>query len=355
MNASLDRAAVAKVLDAEAIAANLACHSFGLDRRDADLIRRAYNPDATVAYGLFEGLAADFAGMIVEFMTTMPPTLHQVRNVLVRSAGDRAVSESYVVACMAIPDPDSPRQALIQGRYLDRHRRGPDGWCLDHRTYVFDWHLERPLDAALMPPPAVPSRAAPSLPQTFAIEESHMPLPEHLRVGLENVLARHAIHDLIMLQARATDRGDAALLGSVFHRDATVDVGIFRGTARDYCPFILQATAGMQRMSHTIANEWIDVQGDDAVAESYVVAFTTAPDDTGGAVDGITAGRYLDRFARRNGEWKFTERRFVVDFAQQQPNQPEAPDGMTAQLTLRGRRSKDDPVYALWNNEGEKL
>lgn len=175
-----------------------------------------------------------------------------------------------------------------------------------------------------------------------------MSLSDDLRAGLEQALARHAIHDLIMLQARAIDRGDEALLADLWHPGATVDIGFFAGSAEEFAPFIMSATAAMQRMSHTVSNEFIEVRGDEAVAESYVLALTTFEEEVERSIDEITAGRYLDRFAQRDGVWKFTERRFVKDFVMRQPAQAESPEDMTAQLQLRGQRSKADPVYAFW-------
>ncbi len=341
--------AIASVLDRQAIAANLACHAFGLDRRDLALIRRAYTEEATVAYGLFEGKAFDFAEMIAGFMATMPPTLHRTSNMLIRVDGDTAVSESCVITCMTLPDADNPQTSLVQGRYLDRHRRVGNGWRIEHRTYVFDWHLNADIDGSV--PDVLPAHAAqsaPVLPLAFAHEETNVSLSDDLRAGLEAALVRNAIHDLIMLQARAIDRGDESLLATLWHTGAKVDLGFFAGSAEEFCPFIISATAGMQRMTHTVANEHIEVRRDEAVAESYVVAFTTFEASEGEAVDEITAGRYLDRFALRDGTWKFTERRFVTDFSTRQSAQPESPEAMTAQLTLRGKRSADDPVYAFW-------
>lgn len=345
-----DAQAIAAVLDRQAIVANLACHAFGLDRRDVALIQCAYTEDATVAYGLFEGKAFDFAEMIGGFMATMPPTQHRTSNMLIRVDGDTAVSESCVVTCMTLPDGEVPQTSLVQGRYLDRHRRAGSGWRIEHRTYVFDWHLNARLDGPV--PDVLPAAVTESVaaqPPSFAHEETNMSLSDDLRAGLEGALARNAIHDLIMLQARAIDRGDEGLLSGLWHEGATVDLGFFTGSAEEFCPFIISATAGMKRMTHTVANEHIEVRGNDALAESYVVAFTTLEETAGEAVDEITAGRYLDRFALRDGTWKFTERRFIKDFSMRQPAQPESPEDMTAQLTLRGKRSADDPVYAFWS------
>lgn len=166
--------------------------------------------------------------------------------------------------------------------------------------------------------------------------------------ALSDVLARQAIHDLIMTQARASDRNDLTLLGSVWHPDATVDAGGFKGSAADYWPMILEATAGVHAMSHNITNVWIDVRGDQAVAESYVLAIICADDEHGDAVSEMTAGRYLDSFSQRGGPWKFDTRQFVSDWHQSFAAASDASEIMADALQNRGERGPADPVFAHW-------
>jgi hypothetical protein len=146
-------------------------------------------------------------------------------------------------------------------------------------------------------------------------------------------------------------------LASLWHEGAMVDVGgFFTGPATEYCDFVLDATSSLKRMYHSVANEWSRVDGDQAVAESYVIAFTTsAPaassaEAAAGDVDEITGGRYLDRFERREGVWKFTNRSYVMDWTMRQPStdQSDVPGSMYESLRTRGSAFPDDPVYALW-------
>ena len=361
-----EEGALRQFVDRSAICTQLANHSRGIDRCDPELLRSVYHEDATVDYGVFAGAAHEFCDVIAESVGALPVTLHRTSNMFVTLHEAQARSECYVIAYMAVPGSGVGTQALIQGRYLDRHARRRGAWKLTHRTYVLDWYLELPGTGTALPEvlAVVPNRggkreddpihqsanawlrSTPNAAQTG--QGDLMNLPAELIQGIETVIARNAIHDLIMAQARATDRGDLPLLQSVWHPEATVDVGFFAGSADDYCPMIIEATAGMQRMSHTVANEWIDVRGDEAVAESYVIAFTTFPDEQGQLVSEITGGRYFDRFDRRDSTWKFTARNFVTDWQMRQPATTETPDGLTAQLTLRGSRGPADPIYAHW-------
>ena len=169
-----------------------------------------------------------------------------------------------------------------------------------------------------------------------------------LQTEISRIQAYHAIHDLVMTQARATDRGDLALLQSIWHPEATVDVGFFNGSAAEYCPMIIEATAAMQRMAHTITNEWIDVREEQAVAEIYVTGFTTFTDEQGESVSEVTVGRYLDRFSRREGVWKYDARQFVNDWQARFPATVESPDDPAAAFKTWGVRGPADPVYPHW-------
>jgi len=356
-------------LDIQAIRATLANHSRGIDRCDGSLLHSAYHPDAHVAYGFFDGPAHDFC----DLMSATPggrATMHRTSNVWIKCIGeDRAVSESYAFVYSETDHADGIEQALIGGRYLDRHQRRDGCWRLNHRTYVLEWNVNLPGTGSAQPDfPSTLNRGTKTREDPGAqllrgwqsdLEgrqiqgEPSMEIPTELLGSVQAALARQDVHDLIMAQARATDRRDEALLASLWHDGATVDIGaVFSGPAAEYCRFILQATAPLKRMYHSIANEWSRVTGDVAVAESYVIAFTTAGEGAD-AVDELNGGRYLDRFECRGGCWKFTHRTFVTDWVMRQPttDQSDDPQRMYASLRTRGAAFPDDPVYALWAAE----
>ena len=167
-----------------------------------------------------------------------------------------------------------------------------------------------------------------------------------LQQRAEQAFAQQDIHELICAQARAIDRADDALFRSLFHADSHVDIGVFKGTGDDFVTMILDATKDMTHMAHSVANEWVRVDGDTARAETYVIAFTSDADGE----DSITGGRYLDAFARRDGAWKFTERLFVRDWVINQPSSDKSDEpGMLSSLSTRAARYPDDPLYSFWN------
>ncbi len=353
-------AAIAAIEDRQAIAANLANHSRGIDRCDAALIKSVYHPDGVVSYGMFDGPADAFADLIVRLIGTRAISLHRPCNQWIRIDGDRAVSECYVIAYLERTGEAVPYQTLVGGRYLDRHERRGGVWKLTHRLYVLDWNINRPPTGTAAPgydgPPFNRGAQGPDDPGTKLLAEwrqdmrqgdKPMQVPADLAARAEAALAKQDIHELIMAQARATDRGDEALLRSVWHPGATIDVGVFAGSADEFCGMIIGATADRQGMSHSVANEWIDVKGDIAVAESYVIAFTRVPAEAG-FTDDLTGGRYIDRFERRDGVWKYTHRTFVMDWTMSSPSTDQTGQGMYESLKTRGGKIPDDPLYEFW-------
>ena len=341
----------------------------GLDRRDAALLGSAFHEDAAVDYSFFNGSAADFSAM----MTGGPDgpahqvTMHRPTNLWIRVAGDQAISESSIIAYSPSGEGADAVQSLIGGRYLDRHEcRGGD-WRLTHRTYVLDWNINQPGTGTALATFSEPvvrggwrgDDAGLRQLADWGLHEGpyeeqggDVEISKALAAKAEAAFARSEIHDLIVALSRAMDRGDEALMRSLWHPGAKVEGGgYFSGSAEDFCTYMTDTMRGMLRMAHTVANEWIRVDRNAAVAETYVIAIATSRTDEGDQ-DALVGGRYLDRFERRDGEWKFTFRTFVHDWQIEQPStdQRDDPHGMYAALTRRGRLHPDDPVYAFWNS-----
>jgi len=148
--------------------------------------------------------------------------------------------------------------------------------------------------------------------------------------------------ELVMKLARGIDRCDAELISSAFWPDATDDHGIFEGAAKDFVPWVLAVLKGMERTSHQICNVLVDVRGERAFGESYFVAYHRIVE--GGAErDMIAAGRYLDRFEKRGGEWRIVHRQAVYDYTTQQPaSDADWRKPPMLDLLERGRRFGDD-------------
>ncbi|WP_070150988.1 nuclear transport factor 2 family protein [Sphingobium phenoxybenzoativorans] len=355
------------VADLQAIRQRIAQHSRGVDRADEALLADCYHEDATVDYRFFAGPAKELAAMLTAANKGQPVMLHRTSQMWVLLDGERAKSESYIIAYAQSPDPDGAMmQRLVCGRYLDRHEKRAGVWRLSHRQYVMDVNANWPGAYA---PPALGSLAnhvpagaqgaadpgiallASAAAKNRLIQEGDqgMSNPPPDEAAIDAVISRQKIADLTMAYCRGVDRADEDLLKTIFHDDSIVISGAFNGGGQQFATEICRIVkAVFNQTFHSIANQWIEVTGNAAVGETYVIAVSTMTNEDGSQSEMLTGGRYLDRFERRAGIWKISERSFVCDWNRVDAT-THSNDGMYAPLDLLGRRGPEDPVYALWN------
>jgi hypothetical protein len=135
----------------------------------------------------------------------------------------------------------------------------------------------------------------------------------------EEIAARVEIEAVLHRFCRGVDRGDVALIRSAFHADAIDDHGAFSGLAWDFAPKLVERldAAAIPAQRH-VTNVFVELTGDVAQVESYFLSFN--PDThpaSGETVVTPVNGRYLDRFERRDGEWRIAARKVVVDWTAQ--------------------------------------
>ena len=159
------------------------------------------------------------------------------------------------------------------------------------------------------------------------------------------LLDKQVCAELVYRLARAIDRCDEPLLRSLFHADATDDHGVFHGSASDFATWVMPVLAGMRRTQHCICNVLIEVDGDEAHGESYFNAHHCLPQADGPDTHMVAAGRYLDRFERRGGEWRIAHRQAVYDWNAQSPS-TDTWDRAHAGQWRFGERREADLSYA---------
>jgi hypothetical protein len=162
---------------------------------------------------------------------------------------------------------------------------------------------------------------------------------------LQTMLDKQACTELVYKFARALDRCDEAMIRSVFHADATDDHGQFKGNVDEFCAWVMPVLATMERTQHLIGNVLVEVAGDVARAESYFIASHDVKDAAGAPMRLTVAGRYLDRFERRGGDWRIAHRKFVSDWSANEPR-TDVWDRSAASPRHFGTRGKADPLYA---------
>ena len=161
--------------------------------------------------------------------------------------------------------------------------------------------------------------------------------------ALQDMLDKHQLHELVLTYCRASDRRDFALVRSLYHDDAIDDHGtMFSGPVDEFIAWLPKTMAQFEATQHSISNALFKVDGDKANGEIYALAYhRTHPPD---AQEIVIGGRYLDRYERRNGTWKFIHRSLALDWANVRPVDPAAYQQFAAGAAL-GRPGADDPSY----------
>lgn len=130
--------------------------------------------------------------------------------------------------------------------------------------------------------------------------------------NIQYLLDRQAILDCIHRCARGTDRHDVDLLASCYHEDAVDEHGPFRGGTAGFIEWVNQFHS-QNTLSHThcITTHTCEIDGAVAHAETYCLY--TLRRKVGKTVT-LGVSRYLDRFERRDGEWKISVRKTYIDW-----------------------------------------
>lgn len=144
----------AEIADRLAIMDVIARHSRGVDRADAAILKSAYWPDATVAYGGFNGEAHTFCDNLPGAIRRYARTQHSVSNIVIDFRGDEARVETCVSAYHYLAVADGPdREMTYLGRYLDTMRKSGNCWKIQHRQVVMDWNQNVEATAIMEGPP----------------------------------------------------------------------------------------------------------------------------------------------------------------------------------------------------------
>lgn len=127
-------------IDREKIRDCLARLARGEDRRDAQLIRGCYWPDATDDHGIFKGTFEEYLAWVVPGSSVIPVTLHTLGQSLIDLKETRALVETHLTSYHRIDLGTAPaRDLVIGGRYLDRMEKRGSEWRIAHRIMMYDW------------------------------------------------------------------------------------------------------------------------------------------------------------------------------------------------------------------------
>ena len=132
--------------------------------------------------------------------------------------------------------------------------------------------------------------------------------------SLETLIAKDEIRELALLYSRGVDRQDIALLRTLYAADSWDSHGRhYDGPAQGYFEFLARQLPYMHIGAHHVCNHLISVEGDTGEGEVYAIAWHLIPDGAGGLKHDIQSVRYLDRYVREDGKWRFARRTLTFD------------------------------------------
>jgi hypothetical protein len=135
---------------------------------------------------------------------------------------------------------------------------------------------------------------------------------------LQGLAAKQELYELSCRYMRGVDRLDRQLLRSVFHDDAKCDYGFYVGDPDGFADYALRALSAHLSNQHLIGNALYELEGDTAFGEVYFQAYHRIRSDAG-ETDLFIAGRYVDRYLRRDGVWRIAFRAEVNDWSRTVP------------------------------------
>jgi hypothetical protein len=164
------------------------------------------------------------------------------------------------------------------------------------------------------------------------------------------LVAKQEIIEVLYRRARASDRRDVALAVSCYHPGATERHEGFSGAATDFIENVSMISpdsrAPATGLWHLISNVLIKLDGDVAEVESYHIAVVSRAEGDG-EIQSFIGGRYLDKFAHRDGRWAITHRDVVFDWSVVGEAAATYWDlvGLDGDKLLRGVFGEADPLY----------
>lgn len=172
-------------------------------------------------------------------------------------------------------------------------------------------------------------------------------MPFDLEAEVRDLAARRDITDAVHRYMRGLDRLDPALQRTAFHDGAWVDCGLMAGDADAFVAFAQDLLAGMEATHHLLGQVRIELQGERALGECYFQAWHATRGADGEPRDLFIAGRYIDEYACKNGEWRIAKRLLITDWVKDDP----ADHGFYAAnptTNRAGRRGEDFSETRAW-------
>ncbi|MET0239054.1 MAG: nuclear transport factor 2 family protein [Sphingobium sp.] len=114
----------------------------GEDRRDGDLIKAAYWPDAITDYGMFAGDFDAYFAWVIPGADAIKNTQHMIGQSVIDLDGDSAKAETQVISYHRVDMGAGDLDTCIGGRYLDIFEKRGEEWRIASRVMLYDWYQD---------------------------------------------------------------------------------------------------------------------------------------------------------------------------------------------------------------------
>jgi hypothetical protein len=161
---------------------------------------------------------------------------------------------------------------------------------------------------------------------------------EPLQPELQRLVDESAIRRVLSRYSRAIDRRDYDLLRTCYHPDAVDEHGWYDGDVDGFVEYLRSGHLA-DFESHFLGNPHIEVEGDVAWTETYCLALHRT-----GVRDRLQHVRYLDRFEKRDGDWRIAHR--VVSYGLGRFDNAAEPT-VFGDAHVRDGRHPSDAIYRL--------
>ena len=131
--------------------------------------------------------------------------------------------------------------------------------------------------------------------------------------GAAELADRYAITQLVKVYALGIDMRDVNLMLTAFDSEGVGEGMVGTFPIREYLTQTYDGAAAFVATQHTVLNQFVTVDGDEATMWSYAVAYHIRPKES--AEGNLTVGvQYRDRCRRTPQGWVINRRRAVVQW-----------------------------------------
>jgi hypothetical protein len=166
---------------------------------------------------------------------------------------------------------------------------------------------------------------------------------------VQALIDKDEIRDCVYKFCRGVDRHDWDLVRSCYHDGGVDNHGPFNGDKDEYTDWVSENLPKLAEVTmHVVANMLIELEGDLANSESYTIGYHRYTRPDGVRADWISGARYVDRFERRDGEWKIAQRQLTWEWVRDEPVGEEWENfGLDPSEYVFGEHGPNDPAYAF--------